>query len=198
LSELKHDGLTPTSILFYKDVGHSQEGAKEVTQLFDAGVFDGPKPVRLLTRLLTLANLKKDSIVLDFFSGSAATAHALMERNAEDGGHCKFIMVQLPEVTDEGGTAYRAGYRNICEIGKERSRLKQQIKVLEADRQKMETNMSFFTSSNSNSPILKQLQEKLSALQQEIDLVREKVKQIDLRAKEEKAKKSSDTDSTEQ
>ena len=122
MSELKHDGLTPTSILFYKDVGHSQEGAKEVTQLFDAGVFDGPKPVRLLTRLLTLANLKKDSIVLDFFSGSAATAHALMERNAEDGGHCKFIMVQLPEVTDEGGTAYRAGYRNICEIGKERIR----------------------------------------------------------------------------
>lgn len=83
-------------------------------------------------------------------------------------------------------------------LGKERSRLKQQIKVLEADRQKMETNMSFFTSSDSNSPILKQLQEKLSSLQQEIDLVREKVKQIDLRAKEEKAKKSSDTDSTEQ
>ena len=122
LSELKHDGLTPTSILFYKDVGHSQEGAKEVTQLFDAGVFDGPKPVRLLTRLLTLANLKKDSIVLDFFSGSAATAHALMARNAEDGGHRKFIMVQLPEATGEGGTAYKAGYRNICEIGKERIR----------------------------------------------------------------------------
>ena len=122
LSELKHDGLTPTSILFYKDVGHSQEGAKEVTQLFDAGVFDGPKPVRLLTRLLTLANLKKDSIVLDFFSGSAATAHALMARNAEDSGHRKFIMVQLPETTDEGGTAYKAGYRNICEIGKERIR----------------------------------------------------------------------------
>ena len=122
LSELKHDGLTPTSILFYKDVGHSQEGAKEVTQLFDAGVFDGPKPVRLLTRLLTLANLKKDSIVLDFFSGSAATGHALMARNAEDGGHRKFIMVQLPEATDEGGTAYKAGYRNICEIGKERIR----------------------------------------------------------------------------
>ena len=122
LSELKHDGLTPTSILFYKDVGHSQEGAKEVTQLFDAGVFDGPKPVRLLTRLLTLANLKQDSIVLDFFSGSAATAHALMARNAEDGGHRKFIMVQLPEATDEGGTAYKAGYENICEIGKERIR----------------------------------------------------------------------------
>jgi type III restriction system methyltransferase len=122
LSELKYDGMAPTSILFYKDVGHSQEGAKEVTQLFDAGVFDGPKPVRLLTRLLILANLKKDSIVLDFFSGSAATAHALMARNAEDGGSRKFIMVQLPEATDEGGTAYKAGYRNICEIGKERIR----------------------------------------------------------------------------
>ena len=122
LSELKYEGMAPTSILFYKDVGHSQEGAKEVTQLFDAGVFDGPKPVRLLMRLLTLANLKQDSIVLDFFSGSAATAHALMARNAEDGGHRKFIMVQLPEATDEGGTAYRAGYENICEIGKERIR----------------------------------------------------------------------------
>ena len=122
LSELKYEGMAPTSILFYKDVGHSQEGAKEVTQLFDAGVFDGPKPVRLLTRLLTLANLKQDSIVLDFFSGSAATAHALMARNAEDGGHRKFIMVQLPEATDEGGTAYKAGYENICEIGKERIR----------------------------------------------------------------------------
>ena len=122
LSELKYEGMAPTSILFYKDVGHSQEGAKEVTQLFDAGVFDGPKPVRLLMLLLTLANLKQDSIVLDFFSGSAATAHALMARNAEDGGHRKFIMVQLPEATDEGGTAYRAGYENICEIGKERIR----------------------------------------------------------------------------
>ena len=122
LSELKYDGMAPTSILFYKDVGHSQEGAKEVTQLFDAGVFDGPKPVRLLTRLLTLANLKKNSIVLDFFSGSATTAHAVMQLNAEDGGSRKFIMVQLPEATDEGGTAYRAGYRNICAIGKERIR----------------------------------------------------------------------------
>ena len=122
LSELKYDGMAPTSILFYKDVGHSQEGAKEVTQLFDAGVFDGPKPVRLLTRLLTLANLKKNSIVLDFFSGSAATAHALMARNAEDGGHRKFIMVQLPELCNEKGEAFIAGYKNICEIGKERIR----------------------------------------------------------------------------
>lgn len=77
--------MAPTSILFYKEVGHSQEGAKEVTALFgDKGVFDGPKPVRLLQRLLTLANLKDDSIVLDFFSGSASTAHAVMKMKAEE------------------------------------------------------------------------------------------------------------------
>ena len=122
LTELKYDGMAPTSIMFYKDVGHSQEGAKEVTTLMDAGVFDGPKPVRLLIRLLTLANLNDDSIVLDFFSGSATMAHALMQYNAEKGKHCKFITVQVPEETDKSGTAYKAGYRNICEIGKERIR----------------------------------------------------------------------------
>ena len=68
LSELKFDGMAPTSIMFYKDVGHSQEGAKEVTALLEAGAFDGPKPIRLMERLLTLANLDGDRIVLDFFS----------------------------------------------------------------------------------------------------------------------------------
>jgi len=122
LLELKFEGMAPQSIMFYKDVGHSQEGAKEVTSLLEAGAFDGPKPVRLLRRLLTLANLKKDSIVLDFFSGSATTAHAVMQLNAEDGGKRKFIMVQLPEVCAEGSEAAKAGYKNICEIGKERIR----------------------------------------------------------------------------
>ena len=122
LTELKYDGMAPTSIMFYKDVGHSQEGAKEVTKLLDAGAFDGPKPVRLLSRLLTLAHLAKDSIILDFFSGSATTAHAVMQMNAEDGGHRKFIMVQLPEPCDEKSEAYKARYPNICEIGKERIR----------------------------------------------------------------------------
>ena len=121
LSELKFEGMAPTSILFYKEVGHSQEGAKEVVALFgDKGVFDGPKPVRLLQRLITLANLKDDSIVLDFFSGSATTAHALIKTNAEKGTHCKFIMVQLPEEVSE--TKKDQGYKTICEIGKERIR----------------------------------------------------------------------------
>ena len=122
LTELKYDGMAPTSIMFYKDVGHSQEGAKEVTKLLEAGAFDGPKPVRLLTRLLTLANLNDDSIVLDFFSGSATTAHAVMQMNSDKESHIKFIMVQLPETCDEEGTAYKSGFKNICEIGKERIR----------------------------------------------------------------------------
>ena len=122
LTELKFDGMAPTSIMFYKDVGHSQEGAKEVTSLMDAGVFDGPKPVRLLLRLLTLANLEENSIVLDFFSGSATTAHALMQYNVEKEKHCNFVAVQVPEATETTGTAYKAGYKNICEIGKERIR----------------------------------------------------------------------------
>ena len=121
ITELKHDGMAPTSILFYKDVGHSQEGDQEVVSLFgDKGVFDGPKPVRLLERLITLANLKEDSIVLDFFSGSATTAHAVMKKNAEKAKHSRFIMVQLPEeVSDKKKDQ---GYKNICEIGKERIR----------------------------------------------------------------------------
>ena len=122
LAELKYDGMAPTSIMFYKDVGHSQEGAKEVTKLLDAGVFDGPKPVRLLTRLLTLANLKENSIVLDFFSGASSTAHGVMQMNVDKESNIKYIMVQLPEVCEEKGTAYKSGYKNICEIGKERIR----------------------------------------------------------------------------
>lgn len=114
--------MAPTSIMFFKDVGHSQEGAQEVSKLLDGGFFSGPKPQRLMQRLLTLANLKTDSVVLDFFSGSASTAHAVLSKNAEDGGHRKFIMVQLPEKCDEKSEAYKAGYKNICEIGKERIR----------------------------------------------------------------------------
>lgn len=122
LSEIK-EGMVPTSILFYKDVGHSQEGRQELKTLFDdKGYFDGPKPVRLLSRLLTLANTDTDSVILDFFSGSATTAHAVMQLNAEDCGNRKFICVQLPEITDENSEAYKAGYKNICEIGKERIR----------------------------------------------------------------------------
>ncbi|MBS7380881.1 MAG: site-specific DNA-methyltransferase, partial [Bradymonadales bacterium] len=122
LSEVQQ-GLRPNTILFQDSVGNNQEAKQETKALFNGcGVFDGPKPVRLLNVLLKIANTKDDSIILDFFSGSATTAHAVMKLNAEDGGHRKFIMVQLPEKTDEKSEAYKAGYKNICEIGKERIR----------------------------------------------------------------------------
>ena len=134
LSELKFEGMAPTSILFYKEVGHSQEGAKEVVSLFgDKGVFDGPKPVRLLERLITLANLGGKDIVLDFFSGSATTAHALMKYNAEKTMSNKFVLVQVPEkVSDKKKDL---GYNTICEIGEQRIRLAGN-KILEEQQSK--------------------------------------------------------------
>ena len=116
-------GMTATTIWKHTDVGHNQEGRQELKKLFDdKGFFDGPKPTRLLSQILRIANTDKDDIILDFFSGSATTAHAVMQLNAEDGGNRKYIMVQLPEETDEKSEAYKAGYKNICEIGKERIR----------------------------------------------------------------------------
>ena len=102
-------------------IGMSQDGTKEVTNLFDGKIFSFPKPSSLIKFLLNIIN-SRDSLVLDFFSGSATTAHAVMQLNAEDGGNRKFIMVQLPEATDPKSEAYKAGYKNICEIGKERIR----------------------------------------------------------------------------
>ena len=103
-------------------VGHNQEGTKDFKDLFGTGdIFTNPKPIKLLLRILKLAT-NKDSLILDFFSGSATTAHAVMRLNAEDGGKRKFIMVQLPEETAEDSEAFKTGYKNICEIGKERIR----------------------------------------------------------------------------
>ena len=122
LSEVQ-SGLRPNTILFQNEVGNNQEAKQELKVLFDEiSVFDGPKPVRLLKTLLQISNIDKNSLVLDFFSGSATTAHAVMQLNAEDGGKRKFIMVQLPEECAENSEAYKAGYKNICEIGKERIR----------------------------------------------------------------------------
>lgn len=121
LSEVKQ-GLTPMSIWKYTEVGHSQDAAQRLKELFDGkDLFDYPKSVNLIKRCVTLYT-SKDSLVLDFFSGSATTAHAVMQLNAEDGGNRRFIMVQLPEETDEKSEARKAGYSNICEIGKERIR----------------------------------------------------------------------------
>ena len=100
----------------------TNDGASVIKQLFGSGVFDYPKTPTLIEKFLKMAGVEDGDLILDFFSGSATTAHAVMQLNAEDGGSRKFIMVQLPEVTDEKSEAYRAGYANICEIGKERIR----------------------------------------------------------------------------
>ena len=122
LSELRKTGITPMTIWKYTEVDHSQGATQKLAKLFDGKkYFDYPKPVSLIERCLQLYS-DKDSLILDFFSGSATTAHAVMQLNAEDGGNRKYIMVQLPELTDEKSEAYKAGYKNICEIGKERIR----------------------------------------------------------------------------
>ena len=122
LSELRKQGMTPMTLWKKEDVGHSQDATQKLQKLFDGHkFFDYPKPVELIKRTLSLYT-NNDSLVLDFFSGSATTAHAVMQLNAEDGGNRKFIMVQLPEKTDPKSEAYKAGYPNICEIGKERIR----------------------------------------------------------------------------
>jgi len=120
LSEVK-DGVSQSTFLDFTEVGHSDEANKELKELLDVAAFDYPKPTRLLKRLIHLASTEND-FILDFFSGSATTAHAVMQLNAEDAGKRRFIMVQLPEVCDDKSEAVKAGYKNICEIGKERIR----------------------------------------------------------------------------
>ena len=114
-------GRVAVSTKFPENIGMSQDGTKEVTSLFDRKAFSFPKPVSLI-KFLSEIHTSDEDIILDFFSGSATTAHAVMQLNAEDGGHRKFIMIQLPEPCDEKSEAYKAGYSNICEIGKERIR----------------------------------------------------------------------------
>lgn len=105
----------------FDEAGHNQIATRELRDIFGKSIFTSPKPTKYILRYLQIGS-NADDIILDFFSGSATTAHAVMQLNAEDGGHRKFIMVQLPEPCDEKSEAYKAGYKNICEIGKERIR----------------------------------------------------------------------------
>lgn len=116
-------GLMPVSTKLPDNIGMSLDGTKEITDIFNGKVFSYPKTVELISFFIDIiSKIDKEAIVLDFFSGSATTAHAVMQLNAKDGGHRKFIMVQLPEPCDEKSEAYKAGYKTICDIGKERIR----------------------------------------------------------------------------
>lgn len=125
--------INPKTVI--NDVGGTKTGSTDFTNLFDVKIFDFPKPVELIKRLASYIMSDKSSCALDFFSGSATTAQAVMQLNAEDGGNRKFILVQLPEECKEDSEAYKLGYKNICEIGKERIRRAGQ-KILEDNKNK--------------------------------------------------------------
>jgi len=152
LSELRKTGVTPMTIWKHTEVDHSQGATQKLAKIFDGKkYFDYPKPVTLLQRCITLYS-EQDSLILDFFSGSATTAHAVMQLNAEDGGNRKYIMVQLPEKTPEDSEARKAGYNTIPEIAKERIR-RAGKKIKEESpltTQKLDTGFRVFRLADSN------------------------------------------------
>ena len=151
------DGMVPVNLWKREDVGTTDAASKELSTLMGAKVFDFPKPVDLIKTMSQIAASDKNAIILDFFSGSATTAHAVMQLNAEDGGNRHFILVQLPELCDEKSEAYKAGYKNICEIGKERIRragkkiLEEHTQVtMEEDKQPLDVGFRVFKLDTSN------------------------------------------------
>ena len=121
-SELRKTGITPMTVWDYREVGHSQSATQDLQKLMGGKkYFDYPKPVPLIQRCIQLYS-EEDSIVMDFFAGSATTAHAVMQQNSEDGGKRQYILVQIPELTDPKRDAYQDGYKTICDIGEERIR----------------------------------------------------------------------------
>ena len=148
------DGVTPKSLLIDSYYGRTESGNDDIKRVFGSVPFSYPKPLFLISHFLEIG-INKDSVVLDFFSGSATTAHSVMQLNAEDGGTRKYIMVQLPELCDEDSEAYKAGYKNICEIGKERiRRAGKKIKSDESlpleNREKLDVGFKVFKLDSSN------------------------------------------------
>ncbi|MBU2575383.1 MAG: site-specific DNA-methyltransferase [Elusimicrobia bacterium] len=169
-----------------KEVGHTQEASKELKDLFDLGnMFDNPKPVRLIDRILQLATIK-DSVILDFFSGSATTAAAVLKLNELDGGTRRFICVQLSEKTAEDSEAYKAGYKTIPEISKERIRrvikgIKEDAKnnsnLFEKGKSDLDSGVKVFKLKNSNFKIWRgDVVDTAEDLEMQMDLLKDPVK----------------------
>lgn len=153
-SYLRDRELSVPYSVFYQD---GRASSKRIMTMFGSKVFENPKDEEIISRLINFAVSDKDSIILDFFSGSGTTAHAVMQLNAEDGGNRKFICVQLPEVTDQSSEAYKAGYKNICEIGKERIRRagakiasEQKTDLFDQEGKKLDTGFKVFKLDTSN------------------------------------------------
>lgn len=180
LSEVK-EGITPMTIWNYVDVGHSQDAKQKLKDLFDGNAFfDYPKSVNLIKRCVELYSQKfNNDIILDLFSGSATTGHAVMQLNSEDGGNRKFIMVQIPEECDEKSEAFKAGYRNICEIGKERIR-RAGKKIIEEQRQILEGKKGELNKKMNGQMTLGNEKElEVEELRQEIESIEKKIKRLD-------------------
>lgn len=176
LSELRKSGVTPMTLWKYTEVGHSQDATKDLAKIFDGKkYFDYPKPVELIKRCISIYS-DPDSIVLDFFSGSGTTAHAVMQLNAEDGGHRKFICVQLAEDTPEDSEARKAGYKTIPDIAKERIR-RAATKIKEENpltTNSLDTGFRVFRLDSSNFTDVKRTPAELG--QGELDLMLDNVK----------------------
>ncbi len=142
-------GVITKTILLHSEVGHTDSSKRELNKLIGNNIFDYPKPIELIKRFLIIASNKND-IILDFFSGSATTAHSVMQLNSEDNGNRKFIMVQLPEKCNEKSEAYKAGYSNICEIGKERIRRAGDKIVEESGNNNLDIGFKVFKLDSSN------------------------------------------------
>ena len=192
LSDAQDKGMTPKSL--WDDCGTATDGTKEIMDLFNNKLFDTPKPTSLIKKILQVSTNSRNldhkfepDIILDFFSGSATTAHAVMAQNLEDGENRKFIMVQLPELCDETSEAYKAGYKNICEIGKERIR-RAGKKILEENKDKEgienldigfrvlkldETNMEnvYYSPSEYNQDLLSTLESNVKPDRSDLDLL---------------------------
>ncbi|MEK4873383.1 site-specific DNA-methyltransferase [Bacillus sp. FSL W8-0102] len=166
------EGRTKRPSPLWDDIEGNKKASLQVKSLLGNKGFDTPKPLELIKRCIQVANADNNSIILDFFSGSATTAHAVMQLNAEDGGNRKFIMVQLPELTDEKSEAYKAGYKNICEIGKERIRRAGEKIVQETGKTDLDIGFKVFKLDSSNvktwDPDFENLEQTLFDLQDNI------------------------------
>lgn len=164
LEDARKSRKTDTS--WWDDVGYTSTATTRLKKLMEQNVFDSPKPVELILKMLKLFTyFDKEAIILDFFSGSATTAHAVMQMNAEDGGKRKFIMVQLPEGIDEKSEAYKAGYKTICDIGIERIHRAGEEILKETERKDIDIGFKVFTLDSSN---LKEWDPEMANLEQNI------------------------------
>lgn len=150
LSEVQQ-GIVPISLWYYQEVGHTQSAAQDLKKLFnDKKYFDFPKPIELIKRCIHIASDKEDDIILDFFSGSSTTAHSLLKLNSEDNINRKFIMIQLDEPTNDKSTAFQDGYKNLCDIGKERIRRAGDKIVKETGKTDLDIGFKVFKLDSSN------------------------------------------------